>query len=898
MSEATPSRPSADRNLLYGMLALQMNFVGRDDLLAAMQAWVFAKTKPLGQILIEQDKLTPDTRRALDELVEQQLQLHGDDPPRSLAALAQDPNLNTTVPDVADSSLPSSLDAINDPLATADFRTVAASGSVRYQVLRPHAKGGLGEVFVALDREVHREVALKEMLPQHADDPTNRGRFLREAEITGGLEHPGIVPVYGLGQYADGRPFYTMRLIQGETLKDAIGRFHAGQPGLPLRGLLTRFVAVCNAVAYAHSRGVLHRDLKPANVMLGKFGETLVVDWGLAKAIGHDPSPSPGTGSGEPALRPHSGDSSSETRMGVALGTPAYMSPEQAAGRLDLLGPASDVYGLGAMLYTILTGQPPVRGGGVAEVLEKIRKGDLRLARQVQPSAPHALEAVCRKAMALRPEDRYATALELAAEVEHWLADEPVRAWPEPWTVRAGRWARRHRTTLAAVGVFLVSAVVALSLSTVLVWSEQRKTAEQKRVAEQNYELSRDLSFNVIKMMETSEAEIAAIPALHNSRKEILKAAAQAYRKHLEQEPHDPELRKRTAQVYRYTANVHRLTYEIEAADPLYKDSIRLYGGLAEQYPEEAVYRELLSETLRDFSKLQAKVGQLRQATETLQQAIAIAEKLLAEEPQRSSYRRKLANSLLSLSGIEQSRGMTEAGKTAEQAVQLFRELVALPRGERHPYDPVLLAAALNQAAVAERRSGREDTARSRHKEALSELQPLVAERRQGVNLVDVLHFRSWFLLEQCRTLLKFPTPEGQELAETNLGAVIEQWTRLANSYPKVPSYREMRGIAHQVRGEFRLGGQRYTEARTDLEESRQFLEVIVQESPRLPDCRGELGKTYLLLARLSHAEGNKAGADQWLEEAAKALRQTLNQSPDHTQAQGLLKEALAEKAE
>src|SRR5262249_6188263 len=141
---------------------------------------------------------------------------------------------------------------------------------------------------VALDREVHREVALKEIQPQHADDPSSRGRFLREAEITGGLEHPGIVPVYGLGQYADGRPFYTMRLIQGETLKDAIRRFHGGEPGLTLRGLAVRFVAVCNAVAYAHSRGVLHRDLKPSNVMLGKFGETLVVDWGLAKAVGRD----------------------------------------------------------------------------------------------------------------------------------------------------------------------------------------------------------------------------------------------------------------------------------------------------------------------------------------------------------------------------------------------------------------------------------------------------------------------------------------------------------------------------------------------------------------------------------------------------------------------------------
>ena len=165
----------------------------------------------------------------------------------------------------------------------------------RFRILRPHASGGLGEVFVARDEELHREVALKQIQDRYADHPESRSRFLLEAEITGGLEHPGIVPVYGLGHYPDGRPFYAMRFIRGDSLKEAIEQFHRadGQPGrdpgeraLALRQLLRRFVDVCNAIAYAHSRGVLHRDLKPGNVMLGPYGETLVVDWGLAKPIG------------------------------------------------------------------------------------------------------------------------------------------------------------------------------------------------------------------------------------------------------------------------------------------------------------------------------------------------------------------------------------------------------------------------------------------------------------------------------------------------------------------------------------------------------------------------------------------------------------------------------------
>src|SRR5262249_1970497 len=194
----------------------------------------------------------------------------------------------------------------------------ATSEGQRFRVLRPHARGGLGAVFIALDTELHREVALKQILDRHADDPVSRQRFLREAEITGGLEHPGIVPVYGLGTYDGGRPYYAMRFIKGDSLKEAIEHFHAddslknnaGRRSLELLRLLRRFLDVCNAIDYAHSRGVLHRDIKPGNVIVGKHGETLMVDWGLAKPLGRI---EPGREGGERTLMPSSASGSAET---------------------------------------------------------------------------------------------------------------------------------------------------------------------------------------------------------------------------------------------------------------------------------------------------------------------------------------------------------------------------------------------------------------------------------------------------------------------------------------------------------------------------------------------------------------------------------------------------------
>jgi non-specific serine/threonine protein kinase/serine/threonine-protein kinase len=370
-----------------------------------------------------------------------------------------------------------------------DVRAAGAGPRQRYRPVAFHARGGLGEVYRAEDEELHREVALKRVKAEYQGDAQQRRAFLREAEITAKLEHPGIVPVHGLEHDGAGEPCYAMRFIRGESLDAAIKQFHEAdrQPGrspgersLALRQLLSRFVAVCNTMAYAHSRGILHRDLKPANIMLGDYGETLVVDWGLAKPFERTERERV---TGEQTLPPASAGAAAGTLPGVARGTPAYMSPEQAEGRWDELGPASDLFSLGATLYALLVGRPPFQGRTAQEALQRARRCEFPPPRQVGRDVPGALEAVCLKAMAREPEGRYATALELAADVERWLADEPVSALREPLAARARRWARKHPGPVAGLAATLLVGLLGLGISA-LVLGRKNRELELARQAE------------------------------------------------------------------------------------------------------------------------------------------------------------------------------------------------------------------------------------------------------------------------------------------------------------------------------------------------------------------------------------------------------------------------------
>ena len=336
---------------------------------------------------------------------------------------------------------------------------------------------------------------------------------------------------------------------------------------------------------------MLHRDLKPGNIMLGKYGETLVVDWGLAKSVGRpEPVPAPAT-LDDRTLVPESGSDLRGTELGARLGTPAYMSPEQAAGRIDELGPASDVYSLGATLYCLLTGQAPFTDPDIAELLRKVERGDFPPPRQVQGWIDPALEAICLKAMTTDPAQRYRTPRALADDVEHWLADEPVSAWREPLGRRLRRWGRRHRLVVTGLAATLLVAVAALAVGNLLV-------ARQRDLAERNLAFAR----TVVDEMYTGVADkLDDQKQMDDYQREILEKALAFYERFALPQSRDPSVRLEAARAGLRVGAIRSRLGKIAAAEQADRQAIEVLSRLVADHPAEPVYRDALAQAHQEL---------------------------------------------------------------------------------------------------------------------------------------------------------------------------------------------------------------------------------------------------------------------------------------------------------
>jgi len=858
------------RGLLFAIFAIHLDFITRDQLATAITEWIRDPARPIAGILVDQKAIDQRTRELVEDVVARHLERHQGDVDRSLANLDAKglvpPELVSALGGSITSDAPASAsdspmgDDADGPVSLGAY----ASGGTRYRVLGPQERGGMGEVFVARDLELGRKVLLKQLPDRRADDPKQRASFLKEVRAGAALEHPNIAPVYDIGQYPGGRLFQVMRLIPGGTLQRAICDHHASRGTLSADGrvlrfreLLGHFVDACQAIEYAHSRGVLHRDIKPNNIMLGSFGETQVIDWGLARIAGHDISARPGSAE-EPVSPEVVGEGSQPTIEGEFKGTPAYASPEQAAGKIDRIDARTDVYGLGATLYCLLTGEAPFRSQSPL-LMDDVKKGRFPRPRLLQRDVPPALESICLKAMAHAQDDRYQSPRDLASDVERWLADEPVVAHPDALAVRVRRWGLRHRTAVAAAAALLLTSVVGLGIGYAAV-------KEQRDVARKNADLASESARVAKDAVKKFLVDVANDfwPMVAGKEQEWIgttKEAVNAGRSLLELFPDDAELKEKLPQSVLHLARLETMVGDLDEAIPLFDEATESLTKLAREKPDDERGRFRLCDA-RYYRGAAVRRRQGAEAAEpSFRESLAIAERFRQDFPDADGARHMVG---LAQWGLAET--LAELEKTDEactlmaEAAETYIALAEAPEAS----EELVLHTAQIQVDTARmfRKAGRGDEARRFSQRAVAWSESFGkragaddrSELLVGQNTAQVL--REW--------AADMPADDPDALEP--LGKSISIMSRLVEKKPGVVDYRRLLVEVVCDRAERLLALGRGPEALADAE-----LAIVKGEPLSDSGSTNELGGSVLTRAReleariradTAPAPGEAAGQD------------------------------------
>jgi serine/threonine-protein kinase len=666
----------------------------------------------------------------------------------------------------------------------------------------------------------------------------------------------------------------------------------------PLRQLLNRFVAACNAMAYAHSRGVLHRDLKPDNIMLGPYGETLVVDWGLAKLVGRA-EPVARAGADAPPqgalpeglLTPAAASDTPPTELGAVVGTPAYMSPEQAAGLTDQLGPATDIYGLGATLYCLLTGEPPFAGQPIEHLWQGVIRGRFTPPRKVNPQIPPTLEAICLKAMRLDPQRRYASARDLADDLEAWLADEPVRAWREPLRIRVGRWLRRHRSLVTGVLVSVFVALLSLSVGVVLLTAAKQREEQAKLLAQTRGEEALHNYKAALRVVNTFCTKVGDDPRLEEHglewlQEDLLDEARAVLEQFVEQKPDDRELVSEAAfALVRLEVAISKSGSK-QRGVALLEKARYLFDELVQDAPESLPHACRRAKTYLNLGVAYGEVGKLSEARTTLETARQLNAELLSRKPQDVESRVDLAHVHGALAGLA-SRNLrfAEAEAALGAALALYQQLTAeVPDNKELQF---YVARTQNNLGVVCNRDRRYQEALDAFTAAQRGLQPLAEEFR----------LRPDFQQEQLTCELGLGTcyrylPGRTKDAAAVYRSAIQRAQRLVERHPGATQHQSDLAAAHaDLAAVLLLGLGEPKEAAGEWEVARKLLEPLAGKHPHVPSYQDRLIRCLGNLACVRDMiQGDKVTAEALYREVVRRYGELLRQIGEvveYQQAQG-----------
>ncbi|MGP0062392.1 MAG: protein kinase domain-containing protein [Isosphaeraceae bacterium] len=727
---------------------------------------------------------------------------------------------------------------VDGPGAASD--DIPRGGIVRYfgdyEVQAELGRGGMGVVYKARQLSLNRPIALKMIKAGILADAAELRRFQNEAEAVALLDHAGIVPVYEVGEH-DGQRYFSMKLVEGGNLADKLGAF-ADDP----RGAATLMAEAAEAVHHAHMRGILHRDLKPANILIDAEGDPHVTDFGLAKRVESDVE---------------------MTASGAILGTPAYMSPEQASGHRGTITTATDVYGLGAILYALLTGRAPFVGDGVIETLEAVRSRAPESPRRLNARAPRDLETICLKCLEKDPRRRYASAQSMAEDLHAWLESRPIAARPVRASERVVLWCKR-RPAIAALAAAVVVAVVAGTASVILVQARANRelarangelAAEKARV-QQRFELAQE----AIEMFHkgVSEDVLLREKQFEALRTRLLRGAREFYRKlqgMLQGQP-DRASRKALATTLIELAD---LTGKIEnsvAESAILRDAVALLEALAREDPTDAEARRGLGRAWYLFgSRRGSSHGGLSEQRSAYRRADEILEPMARSEPPDVAARMALADVCLALASdlIDRRAGGEdhEAFALQTRARELLEGLARHdPANEKIRYE---LATSTGMAGVLLLELGHRREANEAYGRSLGLLEELFRAHPD-----DAEYARE--LTRVCGNLMIDLDQRDGPRTEERLalgGRAREVCERMAAVYPTLIAFRANKAWIDGIMAEILIDHDRDAEALPLLEEARSIRTDLIRSAPETLRFQETLS-LILLDLRAVHARAGR----------------------------------------